>query len=70
MPPGGRLQIGTVAGFKSERVAGFNLECMAGFVGIRKFDAQTTFAMEPDGVHCTISLAASEHRVTDHPGIA
>jgi hypothetical protein len=24
-----------VAGFKSERVAGFNLECMAGFVGIR-----------------------------------
>ena len=35
MPPAGRLQIGTVAGFKSERVAGFNLECMAGFVGIR-----------------------------------
>jgi len=34
-PPGGRLQIGTVANFKSERVAGFNLECMAGFVGIR-----------------------------------
>jgi hypothetical protein len=24
-----------MAGFKSERVAGFNLECMAGFVGIR-----------------------------------
>jgi hypothetical protein len=32
---GGRLQIGTMAGFKSERVAGFNLECMAGFIGIR-----------------------------------
>jgi len=25
-----------MAGFKSERVAGFNLECMAGFIGIRK----------------------------------
>jgi len=35
MLPRGRLQIGTMAGFKSERVAGFNLECMAGFVGIR-----------------------------------
>jgi hypothetical protein len=34
-PPGGRLQIGTMAGFISERVAGFILECMAGFVGIR-----------------------------------
>ena len=34
-PPGGRLQIGTMAGFISERVAGFILECLAGFVGIR-----------------------------------
>jgi two-component sensor histidine kinase len=33
-----------------------------------QFDAQTTFAMETDGVHCTISLPASEHKVTDHPG--
>jgi hypothetical protein len=33
--PGGRLQIGTPAGFKSESVAGFLLECVAGFVGIR-----------------------------------
>jgi two-component sensor histidine kinase len=32
-----------------------------------QFDARTTFAMEPDGVHCTISLPASEHKVTDHP---
>jgi hypothetical protein len=24
-----------MAGFKSERAAGFNLECMAGFIGIR-----------------------------------
>jgi hypothetical protein len=32
---GGRHQIGTLAGFKSEQVAGFLLECMAGFVGIR-----------------------------------
>jgi hypothetical protein len=33
---GGRHQIGTPAGFGSEQVAGFTLECMAGFVGIRK----------------------------------
>jgi two-component sensor histidine kinase len=26
-----------------------------------QFDARTTFALEPDGVHCTISLPASEH---------
>ncbi len=32
--PGGRHQIGTPAGFKSESVAGFLLECMAGFVRI------------------------------------
>src|SRR5271166_5355298 len=32
--PGGRHQIGTPAGFKSESVAGFRLECLAGFVGI------------------------------------
>jgi hypothetical protein len=35
---GGRHQIGTLAGFKSEQVAGFLLECMAGFVGIRNLD--------------------------------
>ncbi len=35
--PGGRHQIGTPAGFKSESVAGFLLECAAGFVGIRIF---------------------------------
>jgi hypothetical protein len=34
-PSGGRLQIGTMAGFNLERVAGFRLECVAGFVGIR-----------------------------------
>jgi two-component sensor histidine kinase len=34
-----------------------------------QFDAQTTFAMEADGVHCTISLPASEHKVTDHPRV-
>ena len=34
--PGGRHQIGTPAGFKSESVAGFLLECLAGFVGIRR----------------------------------
>jgi hypothetical protein len=32
---GGRHQIGMLAGFRSEWVAGFVLECMAGFVGIR-----------------------------------
>ena len=31
----GRLQIGMVAGFRSESVAGFLLELVAGFVGIR-----------------------------------
>jgi two-component sensor histidine kinase len=34
-----------------------------------QFDAQTTFAMEEDGVHCTISLPASEHGVTDQPTV-
>ena len=33
--PGGRHQIGIPAGFKSESVAGFLLECVAGFVGNR-----------------------------------
>ena len=33
---GSRHQIGTLAGFRSEQVAGFLLECMAGFVGIRR----------------------------------
>ena len=28
-----------MAGFKSERVAGFNLECMAGFIGIRSLSS-------------------------------
>jgi hypothetical protein len=32
-----------------------------------QFDAQTTFAMEADGVHCTISLPAFERKITDHP---
>ena len=38
--PGGRHQIGIPAGFKSESVAGFLLECVAGFVGIRRFQAK------------------------------
>ena len=32
---GGRHQIGTLVGFRSEQVAGFLLESLAGFVGIR-----------------------------------
>ena len=35
--PSGRHQIGIPAGFKSESVAGFLLECVAGFVGIRTY---------------------------------
>jgi len=35
-----------MAGFKSERVAGFKLECLAGFVGIRK-----------SGAKCSLDLA-------------
>jgi hypothetical protein len=34
----GRHQIGTTAGFGSEQVAGFRLECMAGFIGIRTYN--------------------------------
>jgi two-component sensor histidine kinase len=34
-----------------------------------QFEAQTTFAMEADGIHCTISLPASEHKMTDHPSV-
>jgi hypothetical protein len=41
--PSGRHQIGISAGFKSESVAGFLLECVAGFVGKR--------------THCGISLS-------------
>ena len=33
---GGRLQIGTLAGFRSEQVAAFELDCMADIVGTRK----------------------------------
>jgi two-component sensor histidine kinase len=32
-----------------------------------QLDARTTFAIEPDGVHCTISLPASEHELTESP---
>lgn len=32
---GGRLQIGTLAGFRSEQVAAFELDCMADIVGTR-----------------------------------
>ena len=31
-----------VAGFRSEYPAGFELECMAGFVGIRSLKAKTS----------------------------
>jgi len=34
-----------------------------------QFDARTTFALEADGVHCTISLPASEHKVAAHPSV-
>jgi hypothetical protein len=43
VPQGGRLQIGAPAGFGSEQVAGFRLECMAGFVGIRNSANQRVF---------------------------
>jgi hypothetical protein len=41
--PRGRYHVGTLAGFKSERVAGFRLECMAGFVGIRTLNKDAPF---------------------------
>ena len=34
-----------------------------------QFGAKTSFAMEADGVHCTISLPTSEHEVTDDPRV-
>jgi hypothetical protein len=45
-PQGGRHQIGTPAGFGSEQVAGFRLECMAGFVGIRNGSTQVSHCVE------------------------
>jgi hypothetical protein len=33
---GGRHQIGTLAGFRSEQVAAFELDCMADIVGTRR----------------------------------
>jgi hypothetical protein len=44
VPQGGRHQIGAPAGFGSEQVAGFRLECMAGFVGIRNSANQRVFS--------------------------
>jgi len=35
-----------------------------------QFSARRTFPMEEDGVHCTISLPASEHKVTAHPSVS
>jgi two-component sensor histidine kinase len=31
-----------------------------------QFGARTTFVLEPDGLHCTISIPASEHAVREH----
>jgi hypothetical protein len=47
----GRLQIGTPAGFRSEQVAGFVLECMAGFVGIRKSTEPAVWPMAKSRRH-------------------
>ena len=46
---GGRHQIGTLAGFRSEWVAGFVLECMAGFIGIRSRVTSETLDHENAG---------------------
>ena len=43
--PSGRHQIGIPAGFKSESVAGFLLECVAGFVGIRNMSSAVTLPL-------------------------
>jgi DDE superfamily endonuclease len=55
MPLGGRLQIGTMAGFKSERVAGFNLECVAGFIGIRRSPPKPRIHRIPQVSRCRLS---------------
>jgi hypothetical protein len=56
---GGRLQIGTVAGFGSESVAGFLLELVAGFVGIRT---------ALPGVRQILEIAEEDNRFAKRPG--
>ena len=59
---GGRLQIGIPAGFRSESVAGFLLEWVAGFVGIRRQLAEQRENrveegyLMPDHVHMLLSI--------------
>ena len=59
--PSGRHQIGIPAGFKSESVAGFLLECVAGFVGIRSIDRHLE---QEDQEHqlCAVPIEVPHHR--------
>jgi hypothetical protein len=54
LSPHGRLEIGIMAGFRSVQMAGFILECLAGFVGIRtvgRFGKQDFAYLPEDDVY-------------------
>ena len=62
--PSGRHQIGIPAGFKSESVAGFLLECVAGFVGIRNGTKSSAIpsSRPPFSTGCSITPSSSRSR--------
>ena len=71
--PSGRHQIGIPAGFKSESVAGFLLECVAGFVGIRIMDKSTTYIgldVHKDTVAVALAEAGVRSNVREYGEIA
>jgi tryptophan 2,3-dioxygenase len=61
--PGGRHQIGIPAGFRSESVAGFLLECVAGFVGNRSEIRAACTLIRADGVQPAFKLLARVARI-------
>jgi hypothetical protein len=65
--PGGRHQIGIPAGFKSESVAGFLLECLAGFIGIRSHDAKRKRYGPLIAVSGIVSLVSAPGLDRNHP---
>lgn len=67
---GGRHQIGTLAGFKSEQVAGFLLECMAGFVGIRTRVIEEVRSVTADPVIIRQNWLQTYEFVTDKGALA
>jgi len=67
--PGGRLQIGMLAGFVSEWVAGFRLECMAGFIGIRTYHGERPIASRAYVARRHLAMPAStDYWINDRRG--